>query len=483
ETGVGGHGAGGGGQAGAGGDGGTGGEGGSYEMVVSWMACEPSGAECATIDVPADWEARRGATLPFFVRRVLRPNARGQLWLLQGGPGAAGDGWLGALPYFAQIAPDLDVYMPDHRGTGQSARLTCNLDDVTTCVADLTRGVGATLPHFTTTAAARDVGEVIAHVREADEAVFVIGASYGTYWAHRYLQVFPSQASGVVLDSPCAPGTCDYSIFQDAAANDVGHDLLDACGADTFCASKLGSDPWTRLSALLDDLDVGHCPEIGATRADLREFLFSLALSTYTRAYVPATIYRLERCDPADVTVITHLAMAVGGGGGDDDSWSDALHFHVVLSELLPSPPPTVAEVEANLAPLFIAPNAALDYASSAPIWPVYPRDSHVGAFATTDTPLLILSGTLDPATSPPVAAPLASHFTGAHQHFVSVARAAHGVMFNDACAAGIAAGFFADPTSTPDTSCTTTTSPVDFDGSSQLNQMFLGQSDAYEND
>ena len=84
-------------------------------------------AECANVEVPLDWNSPGDAKVTFFVKRLVG-SASGphrQLWLLQGGPGGAGDG---LEPLAAEIARGdaaLDVYIPDHRGTGRSERLDC----------------------------------------------------------------------------------------------------------------------------------------------------------------------------------------------------------------------------------------------------------------------------------------------------------------------------------------------------------------------
>jgi hypothetical protein len=47
--------------------------------------------------------------------------SRGQLWMLEGGPGLSGIGLVSTTEQFiVKGLPDLDVYMPDHRGTGRS---------------------------------------------------------------------------------------------------------------------------------------------------------------------------------------------------------------------------------------------------------------------------------------------------------------------------------------------------------------------------
>src|SRR5262249_2285371 len=51
-------------------------------------------AECAHVEVPLDWSDPEGKKAVFFVKRVLgTAKKRRQVWLLQGGPGGAGDGF------------------------------------------------------------------------------------------------------------------------------------------------------------------------------------------------------------------------------------------------------------------------------------------------------------------------------------------------------------------------------------------------------
>ena len=109
------------------GAGGSGGEGGAG--AVNWSPCPVSsdesfggGAECATIKVPLDWSDPDGPKIDFFVKRlpaVMQPS-RGQLWFLNGGPGYSGADY----DNFAK-AQTIDLYLPDHRGTGRSSRLGC----------------------------------------------------------------------------------------------------------------------------------------------------------------------------------------------------------------------------------------------------------------------------------------------------------------------------------------------------------------------
>src|SRR5688572_26126213 len=79
-------------------------------------------AECANVEVPLDWKSPSGKKVTFFVKRLLGKGAepRKQLWLLQGGPGAAGDGLEPLAEEVAARDDGVDIYIPDHRGTGRS---------------------------------------------------------------------------------------------------------------------------------------------------------------------------------------------------------------------------------------------------------------------------------------------------------------------------------------------------------------------------
>src|SRR5262245_23319578 len=103
----------------------TTGAGGGAEPIA-WQPCPlelggtENDAECATVDLPVRWDRPDGDTIGVFVQRYLariEPAYR-QLWMLQGGPGAAGDGYAPIVRALAESDPSIDFYIPDHRGTG-----------------------------------------------------------------------------------------------------------------------------------------------------------------------------------------------------------------------------------------------------------------------------------------------------------------------------------------------------------------------------
>jgi len=82
-------------------------------------------AECATTPLPAKWSEPQGDTIDVFVKRypARQQPANGQLWLLAGGPGLPGSIYEAFAFLIANDLPTLDIYLPDHRGTGRSMPL------------------------------------------------------------------------------------------------------------------------------------------------------------------------------------------------------------------------------------------------------------------------------------------------------------------------------------------------------------------------
>jgi pimeloyl-ACP methyl ester carboxylesterase len=267
---------------------------------------------------------------------------------------------------------------------------------------------------------------------------------------------------------------------QQRATEDMVKSIFDACAEDTVCGEKLGSDPWASFGAVLDQLEAGHCPELGMSRAAFGgTFAWSL-MDTRVQGYLPAAVYRVARCEPADVEAVAWLFS--GPRQGNPYDTAVALRTHIVVSEIFPEDSPSIDELRAEIGQLYTGGDGPLFWRQAQDLWPVYPRDEYYGAFAETETPLLIMAGTLDPATPPAVGEPWATHYQGEHQHFVPVDRASHQVTATSDCGVFMLADFIADPTAPLDTSCATAAPPIDFVGTEEENLTMLGTPDAYEN-
>ncbi|NLH51175.1 MAG: lysophospholipase [Myxococcales bacterium] len=482
--------------------------------AIDWGSCPDyiqldatMDAECATARLPLDYEKKNSKTIPVFLYRVSGSAAtkRGQVWFLQGGPGGSGADFAQLFQVYAAVYPDLDFYSLDHRGVGNSARLTCPQEEVEPfdyqgCAASLRDQWGDDLMAFSTTNAAYDVSVLIEAVRESGVPVYVYGGSYGTYWLQRLLQLSPQRIDGAILDSICSPGFTKLDEY-DPHFNEIGHQIMDTCATDATCAEKLGTidaDPWTALGKVYEKIDAGDlCLALGdVDRTLLREGLGLLETDYFLRVVIPSVIYRLNRCAPKDVLALNNLLTILEGKKkiitDPDKLASDyTLGTSIILAELYGDT--TYAEALNFVNQAYFSVDAGLligeifDWGQ----WPIYPDDGYMNRWADTDVPLLMLNGDFDPQTTLSMATPAGEHFTGSAQTFVTVPYSPHGVItgsptptaiaayfendletfLTSTCGAQMIFDFLADPTGPVDTECLAAIPPLEFSGDSLVNQ------------
>ena len=454
-----------GGIGGAGDGGGNSGGGGGglvapYQLEVTWQSCPlisdaiALDAECATIEVPLDWDAADGETIELFVKRKPATVAsEGQIWFLAGGPGQSSVGFEGLVDQVAGQAPQLSFYMIDHRGVGRSTRLGCpeqealasaganqiTVDEMPDCLATVRAQYSdEALSHFSTDQAARDVGELIAHLRAAGETVAVWGGSYGTDWADAYAVYFPEQADALVLGAIAVGGEL---ATVDMRFDAVARQYLERCEAD-LCASKFqaefGMAARDVAIATMSGSDAAFCPAIAAlgwTPAILKPLLGQLIYSWENRKLVPAMIYRAARCDTSDVGVFTHLADLFSQPPTEipleQELWGMFITHHIIKSELWTDPPISAAELTSITDAAIVINGTPSLMVDSYEGWPVYERP--VRGFGSPGGHVLLVHGELDftpPAPLPTGRRPLPvaarRQHVPARAQFATRARLAH---------------------------------------------------------
>jgi len=418
----------------------------------------------------------------------------------------------GLVELIGQRFPDVDFYLPDHRGTGKSSRIGCTAEGGRTeggffitpgewpaCLAEAQSTMGDALAAFSTTNAANDIGLLVERAKAPGQPAFVYGVSYGTYWANRYMQLFPEQAEGVILDSVAAPGMS--LARQDEDANEAARDLFAVCQKDSTCAQKLGADPWGKANALLAKLKAGHCPGIAVegfdTYALLRQAFGGMLMHPDQRRMIPPIVYRADRCEARDVTALRPFVLSLTGTPKATPflrQWGFVLSNNVLFSELWEAPSPTATELaairEASVASRDVT--AAMDALVGK--WPIYPQDAYAGKWATREKPVLVLQGGLDPATLARKARGARDAFARPGQRYIEVPQASHTVITSSAadvrapdggterrsCGTMILMSFLESPAA-PDTSCLDALVPLRFDVPASLAQSMLGTADAWE--
>ncbi|MCU0696463.1 MAG: alpha/beta hydrolase [Myxococcaceae bacterium] len=467
--------------------------------AVEWRPCPlktgstgGTMAECAVLRTPLEASNPSGPTIEYFVKRYRPPNGRGlrAMWMLQGGPGASGLVFEGLSEQFGTRFPDVDYYFPDHRGTGRSTRLSCPMQESQTseaglyitaaewpaCLAAVQASEGARLAAFNMTNAANDVGVAIAATREAGQPVFVYGVSYGTSLALRYLQLYPSQADGVVLDSIAPPGISLYR--QDEDANEAARDYFAACSANAVCGAKLGPAAWDKAEALFTKLKAGHCPEIAVpgipTHVLLRRAFGGFLMDPSLRAYIAPIVYRADRCNAADVDALSvlmnQLTQEPAMPPDEHRLWGWVLSQNILHSEFAETPRPTAAQLSAMREPLVASRDVTEGFEPTLN-WPVYPADRFTGQWPEPQTPIVMLQGGLDPATILRKARAAKERLNRPGQTWVEIPSATHTVVASSpyvnavgerrSCGTAVMMSFLENPGVTPDTSCVSRVEPI----------------------
>ena len=443
------------------------GETGEFPPPIDWEPCSfytggtDEDAECHTFAVPLDWDEPDGEQIDLFLKRLGGGGGSIQLYMLMGGPGGSGVGYEDDAEELLEQMPGLEVYLIDHRGTGRSSPLL----DLDEALGEWGEG----FEQFNTSNAARDLGWLIDRAREPGKDVQVFGASYGSYWAQRYLQLFPEQADGVTLLGIAAPGFNFNTWERDF--NAAGNEFLALCDDDPVCSSRLGPDAPTRAFEILYAVSQGHCAEAGLGVDVLRTY-FSTRVAWHweTRAFIPAILHRLDRCSAADVLALQNAAPQISDPFTfevEPPAWSAVLGTHVRLSELTDEPIPSDEQLQTwNSTSLFTL-GSTVGMGAQYAAWPRYEPDELDGGYAETNVPMLMLHGEFDPNAPLSQALPLRDHYAGPHQHFFVIESGLHSwpspLPGGEDCMRRLFLDFMADPTADLE-DCTEDVLPFDFD-------------------
>lgn len=479
--------------------------------IYEWGPC-PEGfiSECTTFEVPLDWRRPWGETIELFMSRLpadpeLGPS-KGQLFLLQGGPGGSGEVFGGALGSIFSPLRDHDIYVLEHRGVGDSTRLTCpdqealgtpgnfNItpDEQADCFDALREQWGDGLAHFNITHAAVDLAFAQVTTRDWSLPSFIYGVSYGTFWAQRYLQVAPHFASGVVLDSVLPPN--EMSIFDfDGQSDPVGIDLAGLCADDPVCSDKLGDDPWPAIAALKAALDGGHCPDLALPGAALSNIGAFLVSNLTLRELLFPLIYRIERCDTGDVEVVGHFLNALNGlfpPQTELPRFSQLLQYNIAFVEIIDTPVPTIDDVVEQCFGSTLCPGFSLSARFVYEDWVPFEDDGFADRWFRSVTPILALNGNLDPQTPHTDAQRIEAQLRFPWQNYVEIPQAPHAVAFTTptepatptTCGVELIDGFFAQPFATPAEGCLDRLELIDFAADEGVKLALLGTSDLWEN-
>jgi len=385
-----------------------------------------------------------------------------------GGPGQGSVEFYAAMEgAFEPLRRNRDILLVDQRGTGQSARMDCPIDDdvilfeTEFSIADTVEFIGECLedlPHdpryFTTSVAVTDLEAV--RVALGYSALNIYGVSYGTRVAQHFARRYPEATRTVVIDGVVPPQITlgpEIATESQKAVNTI----LARCAEDAACNERFPGIEATferivaELRAAPVDVAVPH-PSTGRMESiSFGEGQFAgavrlLAYNPTSIALLPLFIHEAGEGNWAPLSaqyLLTALQMS--------DALALGMHNAVMCTEDMPFLDKSAIDydgIEASYMGSFQLETLEAICAS----WPAGPIDDDFKTPLATDLPVLLLSGDADPIT-PPRYAELAAvdfgnatHLVGKHQGHGQIAVGCTSQVIADFVAA-------ADPTGL-DTEC-----------------------------
>jgi pimeloyl-ACP methyl ester carboxylesterase len=245
---------------------------------LDWDDC--GGVECATLEVPLDYDDPDGEQIELYVARTPASGDRkGALFINPGGPGAEAAEYAELLPFVLpdEINEHFDIVGMDPRGVGGSTPVSCGvpaeelygadptfedaadeeayLEVSAAYVEDCAEKYGDVLQHVGTTDVARDMDVVRAAM--GDEQLSYLGYSYGTVIGQIYADLFPERVRSMVLDGIVELGPTGLELADDQAAGfeTALERFVEYCDAAEGCATAGDT-----LSAVDDVLALSERP-------------------------------------------------------------------------------------------------------------------------------------------------------------------------------------------------------------------------------
>ncbi|SDL82423.1 alpha/beta hydrolase fold [Geodermatophilus siccatus] len=411
---------------------------------LAWAGCgttaeaTAAGVECATADLPMDYDEPDGERVQIAVARVpaTDPADRiGSLFFNLGGPGGSAVDALQAVGpgVFAALNQRFDIVGFDPRGVGQSTpAVACQSDqqvqdqqspqfptpldiDVDAYVAEAQTYVdaclasnGEILEHLSTANVARDMDALRAAV--GDEQLTYLGFSYGTFLGATYASLFPDNYRAMVLDGAVDPDEyindpLSTRAVQTAAFETALARFTEACAVDQVaCSGFGGADPYLAYDQLLAAAEESPIPADGyppdprpVTADDIRVLTLNLLYGKELWGQLGAALAEAAAGNGSPVRSLLHQLVHADGASGDQ-------FFAITASEQrYPQGDLDVyldrgAESWASFPHFwFTSGYAEIPYA----LWPARDEDAFAGPFdvpASSPTPLVI-GTTYDPAT------------------------------------------------------------------------------------
>jgi len=380
---------------------------------------------CITVKTPLNYQTNNNETIDLFVRKFPSVKKKqGSIWLIPGGPGESGASLYPLIAQFSRIFPHLDIFVPDHRGTGLSSKI-CPKEEA----VDSPNGIALVndewgscfnqmysnqtyVQAFSITNAAKDLNLLINDL-SGEGKRYIYSVSYGTQLVLRLLQLNSIKLDGVIFDSlvPLQDDD-DYDLSHRSIVTDnIGHSVLthfdkiesnDAVSLVTelqniILRSKTDADFAKNLPKQDLSIIFGMMLDLPKVRNKIPEIIKGLSIENY----IPLN------------DAITEITEFYSNYGTKYKTSSSSIPLTQVITSSENNLRPEMKKSEViteseNL--LFASPLPNLIAENS---MPKYKRDVYFGKTPENMPPTLIIHGTLDPKT----------HISGAVRNFEQLSK------------------------------------------------------------
>jgi pimeloyl-ACP methyl ester carboxylesterase len=378
---------------------------------------------CGTYGVYEDRRARTGRLieLKFIVIKARHRSNRAIAWN-PGGPGASATAEAvdiadGKLSRELTVLRDrYDILLVDNRGTGGSAPQQCDFapvdrpdlyfrklwpdELVAACRARLARQANLSL--YTTSIAADDLDDLRGAL--GYPKLVLDGGSYGTRFYLVYARRHPASVESIVLDGVAPPHFLIIPLEDAQGAQASIARLIGECKSDAVCNGHFPSlhDHFDALVRRFDEGSVsvpvraktGRVTVVRLSKEVFADRLRQLLYDPASAAYAPLVVERAYRGDYAPLATMVELvtqsfSQLVAGG----------LNLSVTCAEDIPFI--SERDVVRTSAGSFEGDLRVRAQQRTCRIWDVKPVPAAFIDPVRSDAPILMISGTDDPATPP----------------------------------------------------------------------------------
>ncbi len=396
-------------------------------------------ARCATMTRPLDPSGAASGDIELRVAVVpalnLTPEAD-PVVPIAGGPGQGTVQFYAAYAQaFEPLRRNRDILLVDQRGTGESARLDCDVDDGLTEgqfsdaeTIEFTKVCIEALPHdprfFTTSVAVQDLEAV--RLALGYPALNLYGISYGSRVAQHFARRYPDATRTVIIDGVVPPQIAlgpEIAIESQRAMDTI----FARCVEDRDCRDAFGDvdNTFDRVLRQLREAPVNvsvPAPDTGRLESitfGATEFGAAIRLLAYHPSTIALLPLLIDEAGKGNFNPITAQYLSTVSSLGEQLALG--MHNAVACTEDAPFFQTQNVD-DAALARTYMGPLLVDAMSTICSVWPRGVLDDDLQTPLGGDVPVLLLSGDADPIT-PPRYAELAAadlgnsrHLIGAHQ-------------------------------------------------------------------